>query len=67
MRVIKSNKENKVDFASLRPGDCFEAWGELYVKSSADQQATGLSTGQARVSMCGIQVTPVNAEVHVIN
>ena len=67
MRIKENKKTNKIDFASLRPGDCFEAFGRLYVKSQAEQRATGLETGDARVCMCGIFVTPVNAEVQIID
>ena len=66
MKIVKNSKAGKVDFGKLRPGDCFEAWGQLYVKSLKDQDATGLENGDARVNMCGIQVTPVNAEVYII-
>jgi len=67
MRVIKGTEKSTVDFVTLKPGDCFEKWGELYIKSQAEQQATGLENGEARVNMCGVYVTPVNAEVQIIN
>jgi len=68
MKIVDERKKAKsVDFADLKPGDCFEAWGELYVKSGTNQQATGLRTGLGRHSMCGIFVTPVNVEVHIVN
>lgn len=67
MKVIRSNERKEVDFSSLKPGDCFEKWDILYVKSEANQQATGLKNGEACVNMCGVYVTPVNAEVHIID
>ena len=67
MNVIKKSKKSEVDFANLKPGDCFEAWNTLYIKSCGGQQATGLKNGEARVNMCGIYVTPINAEVHIID
>ena len=67
MKVRKQNEKKTVDFRNLKPGDCFEAWDRLYVKSTVGQQATGLEDGDGRVNMCGIQVTPVNAEVQIID
>lgn len=67
MKVRKQNEKRTVDFAILNPGDCFMAWDRLYVKSQSEQQATGLENGDARVCMCGIQVTPVNAEIQIID
>lgn len=67
MKVRSSSEKQKVDFATLKPGDCFMAWDKLYVKSQSKQQATGLENGDARVCMCGIYVTPVNAEIQIID
>ncbi len=66
MRVTKRVEKGEVDFATLKPGDCFEKWGHLYVKSRANEGATGLADGEARVNMRGIYVIPCNAEVHII-
>ena len=67
MKVRENNEKSKVDFTNLKPGDCFRAWGSLYVKSRKDQDATNLKNGEARVNMCGIYITPVNAEVQIID
>lgn len=66
MKIVEKTKRKEVDFSKLKPGDCFKVFGELYVKSAYEQQATGLQTGEARFNMCGIKVTPVNAEIHVV-
>ena len=67
MRVIENNEKNTVDFAVLNPGDCFRWEGNLYVKSDYGQDATGLTDGSALGDMCGDMVTPVNAEVQIID
>ncbi len=67
MKIVKREKEKTVDFVTLKPGDCFRAFDQLYVKSQIDQDATGLENGDARVNMCGIYVVPVNAEVQIID
>ncbi len=66
MKIVKREEKKTVDFVTLKPGDCFRAFDQLYVKSQIDQDATGLENGDARVNMCSIQVTPVNVEVHII-
>lgn len=67
MRVRENNEKNTVDFGELKPGDCFRFEGDLCVKSTHQQNATGLESGDHFYDMCGILVTPVNAEVHIID
>jgi hypothetical protein len=72
MRVIENNEKNTVDFADLEPGDCFRHTtknhvSQLYIKSQCGQEAVGLSDGFALCDMCGDMVTPVNAEVQIID
>jgi len=67
MKVLENNEKNTVDFAELDPGDCFRWDGNLYVKSSFEQDAIGLVDGDAVAEMCGSQVQPVNAEVQIID
>ena len=67
MKIRTKNEGVIVDFGSLQPGTCFRAWGKLYIKSRKDQDATGLTDGEARVNMCGVQVIPINAEVQIID
>lgn len=67
MRVIENNEKNTVNFTKLKSGDCFRWRGNLYVKSECDQEAVGLTDGDALENMCGDQVTPVNAEVQIID
>ena len=67
MRVKGNNEKNTVDFEDLSAGDCFRYEKNLYVKSSYSQDAIGLSDGHALCNMCDTQVTPVNAEVQVID
>ena len=64
---MRINEKNTVDYGDLNAGDCFKAWGKLYIKSAFEQGATALKDGEARCNMCGIQVTPVNAEVQIID
>ena len=67
MRILENNEKNTVDFADLDPGDCFRWAGDLYVKADYEQDATGLLDGSALSEMCGEQVTPVNAEIQIID
>ena len=67
MRVMENNEKNTVNFTELDPGDCFRYKGQLYVKSDCGQEAVGLLDGDAICSMCDTQVTPVNAEVQIID
>lgn len=67
MKVLENNEKNLVDFADLNAGDCFRYRGQVYVKSQCNQEAVGLSDGDAQEEMCGNMVTPVNAEVHIID
>ena len=67
MKVLGKNEKNTVDFVELDAGDCFQYEGNLYVKSEYEQDAVGLTDGHALCDMCGDQVTPVNAEVQIID
>lgn len=67
MKVLENNEKNTVDFAELNPGDCFRLEGYLYVKSAYGQEAVGLDDGHALCGMCGDMVTPVNAQVQIID
>lgn len=64
---VKETKKHKVDFATLKPGDCFWWDNTLFVKSNYNQRATGLVGGRSLCDMCGEMVTPINAEVHIID
>ncbi len=73
MRIKESNKSNTVDFASLDFGDCFlyrnsdhPSQDGLLIKIEREQDAIRLSDGSEYENMCGIQVTPVNAEVQIV-
>ena len=65
--VIKDNEKNIVDYAKLKPGDCFRWDKDIYIKSQCDQEAISLTDGYALADMCGEMVTLINAEVHVID
>ena len=67
MKVHWNNKGSTVDFASIRPGRCFEYGSCLYIKCNAKQQAVRMTDGAVYDDMCGQQVIPINAEVHIIN
>lgn len=67
MRILENNEKNTVDFAELDPGDCFRYEGMVCIKIQIDQDAIVLSNGEVWSGMCGNMVTPVNAEVQVID
>lgn len=68
MRILEGNKKKTVDFEELKSGDCFrDAEGDLMMKIDIDQDAVELSNGVVYGGLCGDQVTPVNAEVHIID
>lgn len=67
MKVLENNEKNLVDFTDLNAGDCFRYGGRLYIKSDCDQEAVGLNDGDALCDMCDTMVTPVNAEVQIID
>lgn len=71
MKIKENNEGNTVDFTKLDPGDCFRyTYGEksdLYIKSDHSQDATRLSDGHMLINMYGDMVTPVNAEVQIID
>lgn len=68
MRILENNEKNKVDFAELDAGDCFrDCDGELMIKTDWEQDAVSLEDGQVFGNFCGKEVTPVNAEVRVID
>ncbi len=67
MKVNWNNKKSTIDFANLRPGRCFIYGDCLYIKCNFAQQAVRLTDGAVCFKMCGEQVTPVNAEVRIID
>jgi len=67
MRILENKEKNLVDFTDLSVGDCFRYDGQLYIKSDCDQEAVGLVDGNALSELCNTRVTPVNAEVHIID
>ncbi len=67
MRVRENNEKNKVDFADLGEGDCFRYCGELWIKTDYEQDGVCLVDGNVHEDMCGDMVTPVNAEVQIID
>ena len=67
MRVRENNEKNTVDFTTLDTGDCFRYQGDLLIKTNGNQNAVCLGDGGEYDKMCGEQVTPVNAEVQIID
>ncbi|KKN69799.1 hypothetical protein LCGC14_0437450 [marine sediment metagenome] len=67
MRVRENNEKNLIDFADLDAGDCFRYEGTVCIKTEFDQDAVTLGDGSVWSDMCGNMVTPVNAEVQIIN
>ncbi len=52
-----------VDFATLKPRDCFLYMDELCMKAIKDQGAISLSDGAYLYDMCGEYVQPVDVEI----
>lgn len=67
MRIKENNEENTVDFAELESGECFRYQRDLWVKTDYEQDAVCLQDGNVRADMCGEQITPINAEVQIID
>ena len=67
MRVKENNEKNTVDFAELEAGDCFRYGGKLWIKTNYAQDAVRLCDGTVYSDMCEDIVTPVNAEVQIID
>lgn len=67
MKVRDKAEQEKVDYTGLRPGDCFRYDGETCIKTRFEQDAVVLNTGEVWSDMCGNMVTPVNAEVQIID
>lgn len=65
---MRVKDKDKVDFAELKTGDCFINYdGSLMFKTNYKQSAVDLRDGCLYSGLCGGQVTPVNAEVHIVN
>lgn len=60
--MIKCDNEF-VNFADLKPNDCFLLNNELWMKEEEDQYATNLCTGGIRNNLCGTMVLPVDVEI----
>ena len=67
MKVLENNEKNTVDYAELEPGDCFRHRDKLWMKVDYDQDGVCLEDGELRCEFCGDMVTPVNAEVQIID
>jgi len=67
MRIKENNEGNTVDYGELEAGDCFRYKNKLYVKADYEQDAICLTDGSMQCDMCGEKVTPVNAEVQIID
>jgi len=64
---MRVNEKNTVDFAKLKPGDCFRYEGVLCIKTEFEQDAIVLDSGEVWSNMCGNNVIPINAEVYIID
>lgn len=53
----------KVDYSSLKIGECFLLDEKLYQKVGLDQIGHCLNNGTEKHSLCGIQVEPVDVEI----
>ena len=68
MKVIEKKENNKVDFADLNVGDCFkDDDGDIMIKTDWEQEAVHLATGIVYINQCERMITPVNAEVQIID
>ena len=68
MEINENVEQNTVDFEMLNPGDCFkDEDGDVMIKIDWEQNAVLLRNGVVFSSQCGKMVTPINAEVRIIN
>ena len=69
MRIRKKNEESTtVDFATLEVGTVFyDSDGDLIMKTDHEQDGVDLSTGAIYTDHCGDRVTPVRAEVQILD
>jgi len=67
MKVVRKNEKKKVNFADLNKGDCFEWVNSVLIKTDYEQDAVDLVDGTVYSGICGEDVYPVNAEVHIID
>ncbi len=68
MKVKDKVQKDKVDFADLAEGDCFkDDDGDICIKTDWEQDSVDLVTGAVYAGQCGHKVTPVNAEVRIID
>lgn len=63
---VKNKIEKNVNFVDLDAGDCFRWKGGLYIKTDWEQ-AVYLNDGMIITNTCGNMVTPVNAEVQIVD
>lgn len=68
MEINENVKQNVVDFETLNPGDCFkDKEGDIMIKTDWEQDAVMLRDGVVFSDQCGQMVTPIDAEVQIIN
>lgn len=71
MNVVNDAAEQKpVKFEDLDEGQCFK-WSKgesgIMLKTDCDQDAVDLTDGEYYSDLCGEDVYPVNAEIHIVN
>lgn len=67
MRVKENNERNLVSFSKLKQGDCFRWSNSILIKTDVEQDAVDLADGVVYSNMCDDMVTPINAEVQIID
>lgn len=67
MKINESKSNETVDFESLDEGQCFRWQNRLMIKTDIGQDGVCLDNGEILCDMCDDVVTPVNAEVHIID
>lgn len=67
MKIVNSKDDGTVDFETLDEGDCFKWDGRLMIKTDVSQDAVCLDNGEILGEMCGDMVTPINAEIRIID
>ena len=71
MEIVNDTvKQKSVKYEDVREGSCFKFskdGTDVLMKTDFEQDAVSLIDGEYLSDLCGDNVFPVNAEVHIIN
>lgn len=71
MKIVNDKKEQEAEkFEDLPNGHCFR-WDDvsfdILLKTDYEQDAVSLVDGEYYSNLCGEDIVPVNAEVHIVD